>query len=228
MLCLHYAPDNASLVVRLALEELGLAYEAVLVDRRRREQKSAGYRRLNPRGLIPVLETPEGPVFETAAILLWLADREGRLAPPPDTPERGAFLSWLFAFANGLHAELRGLFYPTEIAGPQPDAFTTRTRARVAEMLDLAEYLAGAGHGWFAAREPSVLDLYLAVMLRWLALYPAGATGWFDLGRWPALHALATRIETRPAARRAARAEGLGPAPFSAPRPPDPPEGSAT
>ncbi|HHC30120.1 MAG TPA: glutathione S-transferase family protein, partial [Rhodobacterales bacterium] len=200
----------------------------LLVDRRTRAQKSASYRRLNPRGLIPVLETPEGPVFETAAILLWLADGAHRLAPPPDSPARGAFLSWLFAFSNGLHAELRALFYPDTIAGPEPDAFTERTRARVAEMLDLAETHAGAGHRWFAAPEPSVLDLYMAVMLRWLALYPVGDTGWFTLTRWPALHALAARIEARPAALRAAEAEGLGPTPFSAPHYPNPPEGSAT
>ena len=52
---LHYAPDNASLVIRLALEELGIPYDTVLVDRRSGQQKSAGYLALNPNGLIPVL-----------------------------------------------------------------------------------------------------------------------------------------------------------------------------
>ena len=83
---LHYAPDNASLVIRLALEDMGLPYETVLVDRTTREQDSAAYRALNPAGLIPVLETPQGPVFETAAILLWLADTHGQLAPAPADP----------------------------------------------------------------------------------------------------------------------------------------------
>ena len=78
---LHYAPDNASLIIRLALEELGQAYETTLVNRQAQVQRSAAYRALNPNGLIPVLETPDGPMFETAAILLWLADRHGALAP---------------------------------------------------------------------------------------------------------------------------------------------------
>lgn len=228
MFRLHYAPDNASLVVRLALDELGLPFETVLVDRRHRAQKSATYRRLNPRGLIPALETPDGPMFETAAILLWLADREGRFAPPPGSPERAAFLSWLFALSNGLHGDLRGLFYPEAFAGPAPEAFTLLTRARVSEMLDQLDALAGEGRSWFGAPVPTILDLYLAVMLRWLALYPADDTAWFNLARWPRLAALATRIEGRASVARACAAEGLGPTPFSAPVYPDPPEGSAT
>ena len=55
---LHYAPDNASLIIRLALEEIGVPYETVLVDRRSRAQDTTAYRALNPAGLIPVLETP--------------------------------------------------------------------------------------------------------------------------------------------------------------------------
>lgn len=228
MFRLHYAPDNASLIVRLALDELGLPFETVLVDRKNSAQKSAAYRQMNPRGLIPVLETPQGPMFETAAILLWLADREGRLAPSPESPARPAFLSWLFALSNGLHADLRGLFYPETVAGPVPEAFTLLTRARVSEMLNHLDALAGEGRSWFAGETPSILDLYLAVMLRWLALYPVDDASWFDLARWPRLAALATRIEARPSVARACVAEGLGTTPFSAPAYPDPPEGSAT
>ncbi|OIP85669.1 MAG: glutathione S-transferase [Rhodobacterales bacterium CG2_30_65_12] len=228
MMRLHYAPDNASLIVRLALDELRLPFETVLVDRRRAAQRLPAFRALNPRGLIPVLETPHGPMFETAAILLWLADITGKLAPQPQDPARGAFLSWLFAVSNGLHADLRGLFYPEAIAGPDPAAFTAHTRARIADMLTMLDTLAGQGHGWFAAAAPSILDLYIAVILRWLALYPVGGTGWFRLVDWPRLAALAVRIEARPSVARAQAAEGLGPTPFSAPRYPVPAEGSAT
>jgi glutathione S-transferase len=119
---LHYAPDNASLVVRLALEELGQPYDTVLVDRAARGHKAPEYRALNPAGLIPVLETPDGPVFETGAILLWLADRHGALAPAPDSPDRGAFLKWLFFTSNTLHAGLRMRFYPAQYAAGDPAA----------------------------------------------------------------------------------------------------------
>ena len=65
-LVLHYAPDNASLIVRLALEQLRLPYETRLIDRAAAEQTSAAYRQLNPAGLIPVLETADGPILRPA------------------------------------------------------------------------------------------------------------------------------------------------------------------
>ena len=119
---LHYAPDNASLIVRLALEETGVPYTTVLVDRRAQAQRAPDYRALNPYGLISVLETPQGPLFETAAILLWLTETHAALAPQPGTDARGAFLKWLFFISNTLHAELRMLFYPQKYVGPDAAA----------------------------------------------------------------------------------------------------------
>ena len=72
-----------------------------------------------------------------------------------------------------------------------------------------------------------MIGLYLGPALRWLALYPTGGTDWFDLGRWPVLQAMAQALETRASVQAAARAEGLGPTPFSAPMPANPPEGAA-
>lgn len=222
MLRLHHAPDNASLIIRIALEELGLPFETRLVDRAVSAQKSPAYRALNPRGQIPVLETPDGPIFETAAILLWLTEQTGALAPPPGSPQRGAFLAWLFALSNGLHTDLRRMFYTARYVGADPDSIATHrtlTVARIGEALDRLEELARARHGWFCADTPSVCDIYLAVMLRWMAIYPEGETGWFRLARWPALETLAARLEARPSVQRAARADGLGPAPLTRPEP---------
>ncbi|MGA0281294.1 MAG: glutathione S-transferase N-terminal domain-containing protein, partial [Paracoccaceae bacterium] len=89
---LHYAPDNASLIVRLALLELGLPFKTRLVERRTHAQRSPEYLKLNPNGRIPVLETPQATMFETGAILLWLADTHNALAPGINTPQRGTFL----------------------------------------------------------------------------------------------------------------------------------------
>ncbi|MDE3028803.1 MAG: glutathione S-transferase, partial [Paracoccaceae bacterium] len=80
---------------------------------------------------------------------------------------------------------------------------------------------------WLSGTQPSILGYYLVVLLRWSALYPSGNTDWFDLTAYPFLQGLTERLERRPAAQRAAKAEGLGPTPFSAPRHATPPEGSA-
>lgn len=216
---LHYAPDNASLCVRLVLEHLAIPYETTLVDRRANAQRNPDYLALNPNGLIPVLETPEGAMFETAAILLWLADRHGGLAPAPDSPERGDFLKWLFWLSNTLHPALRMLFYPEKYAVHAADLRET-TKTRICGLLDLLDQGPAMHPG-------TLLSCYAAPMLRWLALYPLGDTAWFDLRRWPRLHTLAVAMDSLPATCAAQTAEGLGPTPFSAPSLPTPPEGSA-
>lgn len=224
-LTLHYAPDNASLCVRLALEELGLPYRTTLVDRAAGGQKSAAFLALNPNGLIPVIETPQGPVFETAAILIWLADTTGAMLPAPDDPGRAHALQWLVWLANTLHATERMLFYPDQYMADGHDLLRAGAQRRVLAHLDLLN--AARNALWLDADDPTMLACYLGPLLRWPALY-GGPTGWYDLARWPRLLAFARRFEDRPAAKRTAAREGLGDHPFSVPVPCHPPEGSAT
>jgi glutathione S-transferase len=227
---LHYAPDNASLVIRLALEEMGLPYETVLVDRRRNEQDSAAYRQLNPNGLIPVLETPQGAIFETAAILLWLADTHAQLAPPPEASERAAFLKWLFFASNTLHADLRILFYAEKyIDAVQADSLRDGIRPRLRRHLQVLDTEAKNAPDWLHPTQPSVLTIYLACQMRWMALYPASTDrSWYQLSDTPHLQAILTQLETRPATQAVIAAEGLGVTPFTSPSYATPQEGSAT
>ncbi len=230
LLTLHYAPDNASLIVRLVLEELGIAYDTCLVDRAAHGQNSAAFRAFNPVGKVPALETPDGPMFETGAIILWLADKQGALAPSLDSPDRGAFLKWLFFLSNNLHVRLQTMFYPAQYVGPAPEAqraLIVQARTSVLSGLDLLNVEAARGLSWLNAPSPSVLDFYLVAMLRWMALYPRGDTGWFELAQWPSLFELAKRIDSRACTTALCIAEGMQPAPFSNPSPPNPPEGSA-
>jgi glutathione S-transferase len=216
---LHYAPDNASLCVRLALEKLGLAYQTVLVDRAARAQKSPAYLALNPNGLIPTLETPQGAMYETGAILLWLADqRPGVVFPGADDPSRGGALTWLFWLSNTLHPCLRRIFYP-DLYGPGEEV-------RATAKAEVVRHLTNLDAHWAAIENP-LLSCYAAPCLRWVVVY-GGKPGWVALSQWPALDAFAKEFETLPFVVRAALAEGLGPTPFSQPRLPNPPEGSAT
>ncbi|MFV1492828.1 glutathione S-transferase family protein [Phaeobacter sp. JH18-32] len=238
---LHYAPDNASLVIRLALEEMGLSYDTALVDRRAGAQNGAAYRALNPTGLIPVLETPDGAIFETAAILLWLGDThpETALVPAPDSPQRAAFLKWLFHASNTLHADLRMLFYPEKYIGAAPDdqrRLQAMLQVRIAAHLRNLDAACATAPTLFIGPSasddragPSALALYLACMMRWMALYPRNSDrSWFRLSDTPDLARLLSRLETRASTVTAARAEGLGPTPFTQPHLAQPPEGSAT
>jgi glutathione S-transferase len=229
MYVLHYAPDNASLILRIALLEAGVAFTPRLVDRRLRAQDSPGYRRLAPTGLIPTLETPEGALFETGAVLVWLCDRHpaARLGPGPDSPLRGHFLKWLFFLSNSAHADLRRLFYPLQYVPPEAVAgHHDLICARMTRHFALLDRACAQDPDLFAP--PTALAIYVCTLMRWSVLYPAGQTPWLRYSDYPALRDLCEKIEQRPAVRAAARAEGLGPMPFTAPHPPCPPEGSAT
>ncbi len=226
---LHYAPDNASLVIRLVLDEMNQPYETVLVDRRQNAQDSAAYRALNPNGLIPVIETPQGPIFETAAILLWLADSHGQLAPASSSPDRAAFLKWLFFASNTLHADLRILFYAEKYIDPkQAETLRVGIRPRLRTHLQNLDAVAAQAPEWLSADQPSVLTYYIGCMMRWMALYPSNADrSWYQLADTPYLQRILTKLEMRPATRTAIAAEGLGATPFTSPIYANPPEGSA-
>lgn len=224
MYVLHYAPDNASLIVRLVLDGAGIPYRTALVDRRTRQQDSPAYRALNPSGLIPTLETPHGPLSETGAILLWLADTH-RLGPAPGHPDRPAFLKWLFFLSNTAHADLRMIFYPHQYA--PAGAHRAHHEIIAARMLRHFALIEAAAEGlpWlFAPALP--LGVYAVTLTRWSALYPPDGPRWFDLADFPALQALARAQEARVETPVIARAEGLGPHPFTRPEQPRPPEGS--
>jgi glutathione S-transferase len=225
MYLLHYAPDNASLIVRLVLEEAGLPYQTALVDRAARAQDGAAYRAINPAGRIPALETPQGILFETGAILLWLSDRHG-FGPSEAEPARLTLLKWLFFLSNTVHADMQQLFYPERYSPAEARAaHHALTTARLKQHFALVDQAAADAPGPFAVG--GVLAAYVACLIRW-AIYPEGQEQWFTLSDYPALAALAARIEARPATRRIADAEGLGSRPFTAPEDPTPPEGSVT
>lgn len=229
MYVLHYAPDNASLILRFALEEAGLPYSTALVDRTTRQQDSAEYRALNPTGLIPTLVTPDGPISETAACLLWLADRHPKagLAPQPADPSRAAFLKWLFFLSNTAHADLRQIFYPEQYVPPAAIAdHHNLLTARMKRHFTLLDRAAHDNPTLFAA--PGVLALYTATLLRWPVLYPKKTAKWLRIADYPFLLAMALALESRPAIQSAAQAEGLGTTPFTNPQYAAPPEGSAT
>ena len=84
---LYSFPTPNGVKASIALEEMGLPYEAHLAHIGRDDQKSAAFLSLNPNGKIPALIDPDGPggqpigIFESGAILLYLAEKTGQLIP---------------------------------------------------------------------------------------------------------------------------------------------------
>lgn len=220
MLVLHSLPDSASLAPRMVLAELGLPHEVRPVDRDGGQLDTAAYRGVHPLGKVPALETPDGPMFETSAILLWLSDRHapGRLAPAPDAPDRAAFLSWFQFTAFNLHPTLMELFYPDRVAGPDcvPQVLA-HAGNRMRALFATLETAAAHAPSWLPADGPSLLGYYIAMLMRWPGGLPAPHPGQLHSTDYPALHRVLAHLETRPAALSVAASEALGPTPFTAP-----------
>ena len=104
MYTLYYSPGTASMVVHLALLEIGAPHRLELVDFEKDAQHSAEYLRLNPRGQVPTLVIDGRPYFESAALLMILAERhpEAKLAPPVGSPLRADWYQWIAFFTNSL------------------------------------------------------------------------------------------------------------------------------
>jgi GST-like protein len=88
--------------VALFLEEAGLAYEAIPVDTRKGDQFKPEFLAVNPNSKVPAIVDDGATVFDSNAILLYLAEKTGKFLPPNTPANRGELLSWLMFVATGV------------------------------------------------------------------------------------------------------------------------------
>ena len=214
MIQLHYYPGNASLVPHILLHELKLPFELRLVDRTQRAHKSTEYLKLNPNGLIPVLQDGSLVLYETAAICLHLVDTHAQagLAPKVGTVERAHFYKWLVWMTNSLQAAMVLYFYPERSVdeGNVDGATQVRTHAqqRIGELLaQLDAQLASHGQPWLMGERFSALDPYAFVMGRWTRGFKGPAAK--PARDWPHLGPYLQRMLERAAVQRVLADEKL-------------------
>jgi GST-like protein len=103
MIQFYYNLAPNPMKVALFLEEAGLAYEPIPVDSRKGEQFAPAFTALNPNNKLPCIVDGDATVFDSNAILLYLAEKTGKFLPASDTQAaRGEFLSWLMFVASGI------------------------------------------------------------------------------------------------------------------------------
>lgn len=202
---LYYAPGAASLLVHWLLIELDMPHALHRLDTAAGEHKQAAYLALNPNGLIPTFVEDDGtPRIEAAAIAMTLADRAGRLAPAVDSPQRAAYVQWMFHLANAVQPQFRLWWYPQEAAGPDhAEAAHAAVRPRIETAWDRIDAHLAAHGPYLLGEEISVADFYLAMLLRWSRNMPRPGDG------WPALGAFAARMKARPSFAELYAREGL-------------------
>ncbi|MEO0343975.1 MAG: glutathione S-transferase family protein [Pseudomonadota bacterium] len=89
--------------ISIALEEMGLSYEAIAIDIGAGDQNTPEFRAMNPNGKIPAIVMPDGTIVnESGAILMYLAEHTGKFAPKYNTPAYWEMLEWMMWQMAGL------------------------------------------------------------------------------------------------------------------------------
>src|SRR5882757_4702711 len=102
MITFYYNLAPNPMKVALFLEEAGLDYTTVPVDSRKGEQHSEAFKALNPNGKVPAIVDGDATVFDSNAILLYLAEKTGKFMPAKTDKARGELLSWMMFVASGV------------------------------------------------------------------------------------------------------------------------------
>ena len=186
--------------VSIALEELGLPYQIKAIDITRDEQFSPEFLALNPNHKIPVIVDPDGPdgrplvVIESGAILIYLAEKHGRLLPS-DPRVRTEVLQWLMFQMGGLGPMLGQAHHFLRFApAPVPYAID-RYRKEARRLYGVLERRL-SDRVWLAGEDYSIADI---ASYPWIARHV-----WqdIDLADFPAVRGWYERIGGRPAVQR--------------------------
>jgi GST-like protein len=207
---LYSLPTPNGVKVSIMLEETGLPYEAHLVSFETSDQMSPEFLSLNPNNKIPAILDPDGPggkplaLFESGAILLYLADKTGQFVPQ-DAAGRYETIQWLMFQMGGVGPMFGQLGFFNKFAGKDYEDKRPRDRY-VAESKRLLGVLDKhlAGRNWVAGDSYTIADIAIFPWVRNLVgFYEAG-----DLVGFSEFKNVARALETFVA--RPAVARGLG------------------
>jgi glutathione S-transferase len=178
----------------MLLAEMELDYELILVDRKTEAQKNPEFLKLNPTGRIPTLIFNAKPIYESAAICLFLCEQhpDKKLIPEQGTIERATFYQWLFYLNASLQPELMVYFYPQKhtTATSNYDDIKQTQEQRVIGMLALIDQEL-EGKEFLLGDKPSACDFVLFMLLHWGSGLKKTPLSFPNLGRY--LQAMAKR-----------------------------------
>jgi glutathione S-transferase len=193
---LHHQPRSRSTRVLWLLEELGTPFDLTVM--RREAKQTAEYRTLHPLGRSPALETDDGPVFESAALILHIADLdlEAGLIGPLGSYERALHYQWCFFGMTEIESALMDIARQLwkDSGDPIPEV-VDRATARFVKAAEVVEGALGE-EDYLVGNSFSVADIVVGSVLAFartgeITELPAGLAPYVD------------RLEGRPARQRA-------------------------
>ncbi len=182
--------------VALYLEEAGLAYEPIPVDTRTGDQFKPDFLALNPNGKVPVLDDGGTIVFDSNAILLYLAEKTGKFMPAP--AERAQMLSWLMFVATGIGPFSGQAVHFKHFAPEKLDYAHKRYQFEAIRHYEILDRRLGA-HAFLVGDSYSFVDM---AAWAWARMIPF-ILGEEAFARFPHLKVWHDEIAARPAAKSA-------------------------
>jgi GST-like protein len=184
--------------VALFLEESGLPYEVIPIDARTGEQFAAEFVALNPNAKVPVIVDGDVCVFDSTAILLYLAEKTGRFLPENGAQARADLLSWLMFVASGIGPYSGQAVHFTHYAPPGQEYATQRYRYEARRHYSILDARL-ASRSYLLGEAYSIVDMSA---WGWVRVVPfiLGDDAWSTL---PHLQRWLNTISARPAAIRA-------------------------
>ncbi|MCA0340358.1 MAG: glutathione S-transferase N-terminal domain-containing protein [Proteobacteria bacterium] len=204
---LYSLPTPNGVKVSIMLEEIGLPYEAHLIDITNNESWLPEFLALNPNGKIPAIIDPDGPdgkafgLFESGAILLYLAEKTGKLLPA-DPARRMETIQWVFWQMAALGPMFGQLGFFHKFAGRDFEDRRPfeRYRAESERLVGVIETRL-EGRAWIMGEEYTIADISMLGWVRNLiGFYEARNVVHFD--RYPRVGAWLERGLARPAVQR--------------------------
>lgn len=169
---LYGAPGSGATPVHAALTLIGAAVKVVDVAPWQGDSERTRLSPVNPMRQVPVLVLPSGEIMtESAAMLVWLADRypEAALAPHFDDPSRAQYLRWMSFVSSAIYALYWVRDEPSRLA-ETPDAQATlldRSAERIAQCWRIMDAQLPRDGPYLLGDRLTVLDLYVTVVSRW-------------------------------------------------------------
>jgi glutathione S-transferase len=198
----YHNPQSRAAIAHWMLEEVGAAYEIRLVDFQKGDNRTPEFLAINPMGKIPTLVVGGTVITETPAILAWLADAypDAGLAPPPGSPERGAYYRWLFFGGSCFEPAMTDEMFKR----PAPERKSSLGWGSYDEVVDTVETALRPGP-YLLGDKFTAADLYIGSELMWGGMFGAPR-----LKESASISAYVARCTDRPAFRRAQGAAAGG------------------
>ena len=198
MITFYYNLAPNPMKVALFLEEAGLDYVPVPVDTRKGEQHTEAFRAVNPNGKLPAIVDGDATVFDSNAILLYLAEKTGRFLPKPGDRARGELYSWLMFVATGI-GPFSGQAVHFRHFAPKPQDYAVNRYAHEAMRHWSIVDARLAERSYMLGDDYSIVDM---AVWGWARMVPfvMGEEAWAAL---PHVKRLLDAVGARPAAQRA-------------------------